>query len=481
MHIVLRSIGVLVALVLLSFPAWAESNDSVDPFESEIRFDEVWHGDLDGIIERGRLRVLTTYSRTNYFLDGPTPRGLTFEGVEKFVKTLNRKLGLRRRPIGVVYIPVGRDELIPRLIEGKGDLAAANLSVTEMREQHVAFGRPSITGVREVVVGGPGSEPVRSIDDLSGREIWVRRSSSFHENLATLNARFAAEGRPPVRIVAADEALETEDLLELTAAGVAPLTVADSYVAAFWADVWKTLTVYSDVTLRDDVAIAWALPQGAPQLKAEVDAFVHTHRKGTLFGNVLMKRYFERNPWVRNNLAERSLQQLEDMAYLFRRYAKRYDFDWLLVAAQAFQESGLDQSLVSPVGAVGVMQVLPSTAASHEVGIPEIEKLEHNIHAGVKYLRVLVNNYFNDPELDDVNRHLFAFAGYNAGPNRIQRLRGEAKRMGLDPNRWFENVEVVVARRVGSEPVRYVSNIFKYYVAYRTEAAAYERRQELMR
>lgn len=477
----LRSVAVVAALVFVSFSAWAEPKASLDPFESNIRLDEVWHGDLDGIIERGRLRVLTTYSRTNYFLDGARPRGLTFEAVEEFVRKLNRKLKLRSRPIGVVYIPVGRDELISRLVEGKGDIAAANLSVTELREREVAFGEPLVTGVREVIVGGPRSEPLHAVEDLSGREIWVRRSSSFHETLTALNARFAAEGRPPVRIVAAHEALETEDLLELTAAGSAPLTVADSYVAEFWADVWPTLTVYSELALRDDVAIAWALPRGAPKLKAEVDAFARTHRKGTLFGNVLIKRYYQKNPWVKNNRTEQSLRRLEEMGDLFRQYGERYDFDWLLVAAQAFQESGLDQSLVSPVGAVGVMQVLPSTAASHEVGIPGIEDLEHNIHAGVKYLRVLVNHYFNDPGLDELNRQLFAFAGYNAGPNRIQRLRGEAERMGLDPNRWFENVEVVVARRVGREPVRYVSNIFKYYVAYRTELANYERRQELMR
>lgn len=453
----------------------------MDPFESEIRFDEVWRGDLDGIVERGRLRVLTTYSRTNYFLDGATPRGLTYEMVEAFVKALNKKLKLKRRPISVVYIPVARDQLISHLVEGKGDIAAATLSVTELREGEVAFSEPFATGIREVVVGGPQSEPVESLDDLSGREIWVRPSSSYHESLVALNRRFAREGRPPVRIVAADEQLETEDVLELVAAGTVPLTVADSYIATFWSGVWETLNVYENAVLRDDVEIAWALAPGAPNLKAEVDAFSRKNRKGTLLGNVVSQRYFRKNPWVKNNRAERSLQRLQGMIRLFQRYADQYGFDWLLVAAQGFQESGLDQSLVSPAGAVGVMQLLPSTAASREVGIPEIEDLENNIHAGVKYLHVLVKNYFNDPGLDELNRHLFAFAGYNAGPNRIQRLRGEAARRGLDPNVWFGNVEVVVARRVGAETVRYVSNIFKYYVAYRTELASYERRRERMR
>jgi membrane-bound lytic murein transglycosylase MltF len=152
----------------------------------------------------------------------------------------------------------------------------------------------------------------------------------------------------------------------------------------------------------------------------------------------------------------------------------------MLVAAQAYQESGLDHSKRSRAGAVGVMQVLPTTAASRQVGIPDIDDLENNIHAGVKYLHFLAEHYFNDPEMDALNRGLFTFAAYNAGPTRIQRLRREAKQRGLDPNRWFENVEVVVAEQVGSEPVRYVSNIYKYYVAYKLEEENFKRRQRLL-
>ncbi|MBW2235361.1 MAG: transglycosylase SLT domain-containing protein, partial [Deltaproteobacteria bacterium] len=185
-------------------------------------------------------------------------------------------------------------------------------------------------------------------------------------------------------------------------------------------------------------------------------------------------------PWVRNNRSKRELEKLDEMVALFRKYGAQYDFDWMLVAAQAYQESGLDHSKRSAAGAVGVMQVLPSTAASHQVEIPDIENLESNIHAGVKYLHVLVEHYFNDPEIDLLNRSLFAFAGYNAGPNRIQRLRGVAAQRGLDPNRWFENVEVVVAEQVGSEPIRYVSNIYKYYVAYKLEYQHFKRRERLL-
>jgi membrane-bound lytic murein transglycosylase MltF len=182
-------------------------------------------------------------------------------------------------------------------------------------------------------------------------------------------------------------------------------------------------------------------------------------------GNILHKRYLRSTDWVENAYGPLDVERFKGLSQLFEKYASTYDFDWLMIAAQAYQESRLDHSQVSPAGAVGVMQLLPSTARS--VGIEDIEDLESNIHAGVKYLRLLRDRYFDDAELDPVNRGLFAFAAYNAGPTRISRLRREAAELGLDPNVWFDNVEVIVAREVGREPVQYVSNIYKYYVAYR--------------
>ena len=155
------------------------------------------------------------------------------------------------------------------------------------------------------------------------------------------------------------------------------------------------------------------------------------------------------------------------MVDLFRQYAGTYEFDWLLVAAQGYQESRLDQSVVSRVGAIGVMQLLPTTAADPNVGIPDIDELEPNIHAGVKYLRFLRDRYFADDAVDALNQALFSFAAYNAGPARVARLRRQAGDLGFDPNVWFRNVENVAAKEIGRETVQYVSNIFKYYIAYR--------------
>jgi membrane-bound lytic murein transglycosylase MltF len=119
---------------------------------------------------------------------------------------------------------------------------------------------------------------------------------------------------------------------------------------------------------------------------------------------------------------------------------------------------------------VGVMQVLPSTAADPNVAIERIDELENNIHAGVRYLAFLRDRYFSDPEISPLDRNAFSWAAYNAGPAKVRKMRQQAAKMGLDPNIWFSNVEVAAARVVGREPVQYVSNIYKYYVAYRLVA-----------
>ncbi len=159
-------------------------------------------------------------------------------------------------------------------------------------------------------------------------------------------------------------------------------------------------------------------------------------------------------------------QRFEELVDLFRNYGNKYDSDWLLLIAQAYQESGLDQSVVSSVGAIGLIQLMHKTTAGDPINIAEIKEAENNVHAGAKYLRHLVDHYFNEPELDPLNRHLFALAAYNAGPTRLQKLRKDAAKASLDPNVWFNNVEIVVAKKVGREPVNYGTNIFKYFLAY---------------
>ena len=425
-----------------------------------------WIGDLDGMLQRERLRALVPYSKTYYFLDGGTARGATYDLLQAFEKFLNERHPEGRIPVRIVVIPTPRDQLIPRLLEGYGDLAAGYLTITEARGRQVDFGDPLLSEVREIVVSGPGAPQLRELDDLSGQTVHVRRSSSYYESLVELNRRFSGAGRAPVNIVLAHESLEDEDLLELVNSGLIAMIVVDDHKAGFWAQSMDRIQLHEQLALREGGEIAWAVRPGSPKLTAEINAFVAEARKGTLLGNVVHRRYLEENPWVSNPLPQREIERIERKLELFRHYGERYDFDWTMLAALAYQESGLDQSKRSAAGAVGVMQILPSTGADPNVDIVEVQNLENNIHAGTKYLSFLRQRYFSGPELDRVNAELFALAAYNAGPARIAELREETASRGLDPNLWFQNVEVLAARRIGQETVRYVSNIFKYYIAY---------------
>ena len=429
--------------------------------------DETWTGDFEGMVERRVIRVLTAFAKGLYFLDGADQRGVTYEFVKMFEEELNEKLDTGLLKLHVLIIPVTRDRLLPALVQGYGDIAAANLTITPERLKMVDFADPVLTGVDEVVVMGPSVPPLETLGDLGGKELFVRPSSSYYESLVRLNESFKAEGKPEITLTTADRYLEDEDLLEMVNAGLLPMVVVDSTKAEFWSQVFDDLEPRLDLAVNMGGEIAWAFRKGSPQLAEVVNEFVSTHRGGTLMGNIVLNRYLRNTDWVRNSLTPGEMDRFRDAVDFFQRYAGEYGFDWLMVAAQGYQESRLDQSVRSSAGAIGVMQLLPSTAADPNVDIPEIEDLENNIHAGVKYLRFMRDRYFSDDRIDDLNATLLSFAAYNGGPNRIARIRKETAEIGLDPNVWFDNVELVVSKRIGRETVQYVSNIYKYYTAYR--------------
>jgi membrane-bound lytic murein transglycosylase MltF len=280
-----------------------------------------------------------------------------------------------------------------------------------------------------------------------------------------------------MKLVLADEIFEDEDLLEMVNAGLIPMIVMDSHKAQFWKQIFDNIAVHQGIAVRAGGEIAWAFRKNSPKLKAVVNDFVKGHKKGTMLGNILFKRYLQNTKYVKNSMSEKELKKYNSMVQLFKKYAGEYNFNSLMIAAQAYQESGLDNSRRSHAGAVGVMQLLPTTAADPNVSIANIEKLENNIHAGTKYLRFIIDRYYKDEPMDDVNKLLFAFASYNAGPARVRGLRKEAVAMGLDPNVWFRNVEIVAAKSIGRETVQYVSNIYKYYIAYQMVVKQIDKKQ----
>jgi membrane-bound lytic murein transglycosylase MltF len=426
----------------------------------------IWHGDLDGMIERRQIRVLVPYSRTFYFIDERGSQlGLSHTFMEAFEDHLNRELESGHLRVNVVYVPVTRDRLVPWLLEGRGDLIAANLTVTEARQAQIDFTEPLVRNVRELLVSGPSADPVSGLDDLAGRSVYVRPESSFFESLSDLNRDFRARGLALMHLEPAASHFEVGDVLEMVAAGVVDHAVADDYLAEFWARVLPDLTVHEDIVLREGADIAFAVRPGSRQLAAALNEFLSGHRAGTLFGNIAFERFLQDTRFVIAEGREEQLARFRRMADLFRHYGDQYELDWLLLIAQGYQESRLNQDARSPAGAIGVMQLLPATAAEMDVG--DITELPNNIHAGARYLRWMIDRYYADEPMGQDNRLLFALASYNAGPRRVRQMRNQAEAEGLDPNRWFDNVEYIAARVIGRETVEYVSNIYKYHIAFR--------------
>ena len=226
--------------------------------------------------------------------------------------------------------------------------------------------------------------------------------------------------------------------------------------------------------MRTGGNLAVAFRKDNPKLKARVDKWVLKHSKGDRFRNVLEQRYLENVKYAKNAATDAERRKFIGVIELFRKYGGQYSLDYLLMAAQGYQESTLDQNVKSPVGAIGVMQVMPPTGKELNVG--DISKLEPNIHAGVKYMRFMMDQYYKDEPMDDLNKALMTFASYNAGPGRMRQLRRETEKRGLNPNLWFGNVERIASERIGRETVTYVSNIFKYYLTYRLLSEQAERR-----
>jgi len=438
-----------------------------------------WTGDFDGMLQRRFIRVLVSYSKTQYYVVNGVQHGSSYEFLKEFENWVNLKYPpkVKNTRFHVVFIPVPRDQMLSRLGAGRGDLAVGTLTITPERLKLVDFCDPLATGVKEIVVTGPHSPAIHSLDNLSGQEVFVRKSSSYWEHLEALNQRFKSQGKAPVKLRAAPEDLEDEDLLEMLNAGLVSLVVTNAYLPNIWETIYTGIHANPDVVVDDAGQLAWAMRKNSPKLAEVVNQFVKTHKQGTAFGNAVIGRYARSSKMLKNAIAPAELKKFQETVAFFQKYGSEYKVDYLLMMAQGFQESTLNQEAKSSVGAVGIMQLMPATGEQMNVG--NIHQKEANIHGGVKYIRFMVDKYFANEPMDDTNKLLFAFAAYNAGPGRIHSLRQEAPKKGLDPNVWIDNVEMIAAEKIGMETVTYVSNIYKYYIAYKLIAQQEEERKKI--
>jgi membrane-bound lytic murein transglycosylase MltF len=428
-----------------------------------------WTGDFDKLLERRMIRVYSPFSRSLYFNDKGRERGLAVELVRDWERYLNIKYAkqLGKRPLTVYIAPATRDKLLPDLVDGLCDVAIGNLTVTEERLKTVDFvqGDEGRRTISEVVVTGPNSPELKTLDDLSGKRVHVRKASSYSESLEKLNAKLKADKKEPVALITVPDSLEDEDMMEMLDAGLIELLVVDDWKGRMWSLVLPKLKVRTDLVLRENARTGWAIRKDSPKLAAEIDDFFKNWAMKQGVADYRMNTYMKRVKELKDPTASAEYKRFQQTLSLFEKYGKKYGFDPLMLAAQGYQESQLNQQATSHVGAIGIMQLMPQTGAQMKVG--DIHVAESNIHAGTKYMDQLMSTYFPDANFSEGNRPLFAFAGYNCGPGNVAKCRREAEKRGLDPNKWFNNVEIVVAQKIGTETTTYVRNIYKYYVAYR--------------
>ena len=424
------------------------------------------------------IRIAVAYSKTQYYVVKGVPRGATYEIGKAFEEYLNLKYPQKTKNIRthVMFFAQPRDKLFTSLNEGSADIAAAALTITPERQKLADFSDPVAKGINQIAITGPQSPKLVTLDDLAGQDVFLRKSSSAWEHLERLNERFQKDGKPAIKLRAVPDNLEDEDLLEMVNAGLLSTTVVNDITAKLWSKLFTRLQLHSDIAVNTGGEFAWGMRKNSPQLMAAVNGFLKTHSQGTAFGDALIRKYSASTVMLKEATSAAAMKRFEETSETFRKYSAQYGMDYLLMMAEGYQESGLNQAAKSQVGAVGVMQLMPATGEQMKVG--DIHQEDANIHAGVKYFHSMVDKYYGNEPMDDVNKVLFTFAAYNCGPGRVKQLRAEAAQKGLDPNVWLGNVELIAAARVGTETVNYVSNIYKYYVAYKLIAIQEEERRK---
>ncbi|HEX6801753.1 MAG TPA: transporter substrate-binding domain-containing protein [Candidatus Binatia bacterium] len=423
--------------------------------------DEIYFADLSEIKKRKVLRVLTRNTSTTFFIYKGEQLGFEYELAKEFAKSIGVLLE--------IVIPPSREALLDFLASGKGDLIAAGMTRTAEREKRFSFSLP-YQFVSELLIVPTKDKTTKGLNDLKGKTISVRKSSSYYETL------MAMRGSLGFNIALLPEDLETEDILTQVGAGKIAATVADSNIVQL--EMTYNNNIRSVGPLGDIVEIGWMMRREQGELKQELDDFMKKLYKGTFY-NIMVKKYFKDFKGSRSEQKLRADRggQLSPFDALVKKHSRAHEMDWRLITAQMYQESGFNPKATSWVGAKGLMQVMPRTA--QELRIDNLENPNNGILAGT---RVMANysNYFNSPDISAKDRIRFALASYNCGPGHVYDARDLAKQMGLDANKWFGNVEKAMlllskpefAKKVRygycrcEEPVNYVSQIQNRYDHY---------------
>jgi len=458
--------SIISLLCLMLVPVCASARPAGPPVVSK----KTQVRDLPAIRSSKVLRVLVNQSRNSSGEMKGEATGIEYSRLQAFESYLNSHARDGQK-VSLKLIPKAKDQLLAALQRGEGDLAAPGELLDSSAARNIEITDPVVSQVPLVVVGVRGERGFKHIEQLSGKTLMLTNGSAADEAVLQLNQRLALRKLPPVKIEWVDPSLAVEDVLEMVQAGIYHLTVVEQPIAERWARIMPKLRVDRSLTLSTHSDMSWFVRQDASQLHAAINTFLDTY-KAPANQEVAFQKAYKDLYQVHNPLARGDRQRLESLRPVLQRHADAQNMDWLDLAAMAFKESALDPTAKGGSGATGLLQITPS--AARRVGVDNIQNVDGNVQAASKYLAMIRRKFFSSPKINERERMAFALAAYNLGPERVQNMRTEARRQGLNPNQWFFQVERVALDQVGMGVVSYVNSVNKYYLAYDQERDSLE-------
>jgi membrane-bound lytic murein transglycosylase MltF len=435
--------------------------------------------DLADIRKSGELRVLVNQSRNSSAEIKGQAIGLEYQRLRAFGQYLNRN-ARDGRELRLKIIPKPKDQLVAALQKGEGDLVAPG----ELLDAHPGLGVSASVAIRSdvplVVVGNRRNRHYQRVEDMSGRSLTLPVGSAVSDALRAANQQLLKNNKPPIVVEWADSSLAVEDVLEMVQAGIYPWTAVELPIAERWQKVMPGLRIERHLVVGEEGDMSWFVRRESSMLRASIDRFIKGYKapgdQDSAFQRIYRRSYKVRNPTV--NRTDR--QRLERVRSVLQKHGELQDLDWLQLAAVAYKESTLNPAARGASGATGLMQITP--AAARSVGVGNIQALDNNVLAATRYMARIRREFFSSRQIAEAERMAFVLAAYNMGPQRVQGLRAEARRRGLNPNRWFFQVERVAMEQMGMGVVSYVNAVNKYYLAYDRERFLLEpQKQKLSR
>lgn len=427
--------------------------------------------DLEQIRSSKVLRVLVNQSRNSSGEVKGEPVGIEYYRLRSFEHYLNARLEDGQR-IELKIIPRAKEQLLGALQRGEGDLAAPGELLDPSVVGHVGESAPVRDQVALILVGRKGERRFSRPEQLSGRTVALTSASAAGAAIAQINQRLALRKRPPIKIEWVDSTLAVEDVLEMVQAGIYPLTVVEQPIAQRWARVMPRLRLDTRVQLGKPQPMRWYVRKDATLLLGAVDRFLQGYRAP---GNqdAAFERIYRHQYRVHNPLARKDRQRLASLRPVLQKHGQAQQIDWLNLAALAFKESTLNPAARGTGGAHGLMQITP--AAAQRVGVSNTATVDGNVQASARYLALIRRMFFASPKINERERMAFTLAAYNLGPERVQAMRAEARRRGLNGNQWFFQTERIAMEQVGMGPVNFVNSVNKYFLAFNRQRSQLER------